>query len=54
MSRQHLQCSRGRGRYSGAEVELTHYGLWTFRDGKVARVDWFRTLEEARQAAGQM
>lgn len=43
--------TRGRGRSSGAEVELTHYGLWTFRDGRIVRVDWFRTLDEARRAA---
>ena len=44
--------SRGRGRVSGAEVELVHAGLWTFRDGKIARVQWFATREEALRAAG--
>ena len=45
--------SRGRGRASGAEVELAHYaGLWSIRDGKVARVVWFSTRHEALEAAG--
>jgi ketosteroid isomerase-like protein len=43
---------RGRGRASGAGVEM-HYALvWTLRDGKVARVAWFTTREEALRAAG--
>jgi ketosteroid isomerase-like protein len=45
---------RGRGRASAAEVEWTrHGGVWTFRDGKVVRVVWFPTREEALAAAGQ-
>lgn len=44
--------TRGRGRSSGAEVALRHYGVWTLRDGKIVRVSWFQTREEALQAAG--
>jgi ketosteroid isomerase-like protein len=44
---------RGRGRASGAEVEWQHMaGLWTFREGKVVRVAWLRTREDALEAAG--
>jgi ketosteroid isomerase-like protein len=43
---------RGRGRASGAEVELSGYGVWTIRDGKIIRVVWFRTREEALNAVG--
>jgi uncharacterized protein len=43
---------RGRGRASGAEVELHVALLWTLRDGKVVRVRWFPTREQALQAAG--
>lgn len=42
----------GRGRASGAEVELPLALLWTLRDGKVVRVVWFRTRGEALEAAG--
>ena len=44
--------SRGRGRASGAEVELTHAGLWAIREGKITRVVWFPTRAEALEAAG--
>src|SRR5688572_579293 len=44
---------RGRGRGSGAEVEFAlHAGLWTLQDGKVTRVVWFKTREDALEAAG--
>jgi ketosteroid isomerase-like protein len=44
--------ARGRGRASGIEVELRHQaGLWTIRGGKVVRVVWFPTREEAFEAA---
>ena len=44
---------RSRGRASGAEVEWKRMaGLWTFREGKVVRVDWLRTREHALEAAG--
>jgi ketosteroid isomerase-like protein len=44
--------SRGRGRSSGVDVELRHYGVWTIRDGKIVRVAWFYSREDALEAAG--
>ena len=44
--------SRGRGRASGAQVELEQYGVWTLRRGKVTRVAWFTSRDEALEAAG--
>jgi ketosteroid isomerase-like protein len=43
---------RGRGRASGVEVGTQGAGVWTIREGKVIRVVWFRTREEALEAAG--
>jgi ketosteroid isomerase-like protein len=44
---------RGRGKASGAEVERRESaGLWTLRDGKVTRVVWFPSREEALEVAG--
>ena len=44
---------RARGRTSGAEVEFAHMaGIWTIRNGKVARVAWLPTREDALEAAG--
>ena len=43
--------SYGRGRASGAEVRMTHAGVWTIRDGKVVRVEWM-SREDALEAAG--
>jgi ketosteroid isomerase-like protein len=45
--------TKGRGRASGVEVERKHAGLWTFRDGRIVRVAWFPTGEEALAAAGE-
>lgn len=42
----------GRGRASGAEVEIQVALLWTVRDGKVTKVVWFPTRKEALEAAG--
>jgi ketosteroid isomerase-like protein len=42
---------RGRGRSSGAEVEIQVALLFTVRDGKVVSVVWFPTREEAVAAA---
>jgi ketosteroid isomerase-like protein len=42
--------SRGRGRASGAEVVRTHAAVWTIHKGKVVRVVWFPTRDEALQA----
>jgi uncharacterized protein len=44
--------SRSRGRSSGVEVESHHAAVWTIREGKVVRVAWFPTREEALEAAG--
>jgi ketosteroid isomerase-like protein len=42
---------RARGRGSGIEVEgPLQYGVWTIRDGKIARVVWFSTRAEALEA----
>ena len=47
-----LVLSRGRGRSSGVDTESRQYGVWTFRDDKIARVDWFFSRDEALKAAG--
>ncbi len=44
--------ARGRGRSSGIEVEHRPAGIGTLRDGKIARIVWFPTREEALEAAG--
>jgi ketosteroid isomerase-like protein len=45
--------STGRGRASGVEVEWPdNAAVWTIRDGKVVRVVWFGTRDEALEAAG--
>ena len=41
----------GRGRLSGAEVRGENAYLYRVRDGKVARVGFFATREEALEAA---
>jgi ketosteroid isomerase-like protein len=41
---------RGRGRTSGIEVEMTVALLWTLDYGKVRRIVWYPTREEAVQA----
>jgi ketosteroid isomerase-like protein len=43
---------RGRGRASGVPVQWTQYGTWTIRAGKIVRVVWFPTREQALEAAG--
>jgi ketosteroid isomerase-like protein len=45
-----LVTRRGRGRVSGAEVERQLALVWTLRDARVVRVEWFPTAEEARRA----
>ena len=47
-----VETTRGRGRTSQVEVEMPHYSVWTIRRGKVIRVVWFATREEALEAAG--
>ena len=44
--------TRGRGRTSGAEVQIAHALVWTVRDGKVVRVMWFSSRQEALEAVG--
>ena len=44
---------RARGRGSGIEVDgPLQFGLWTIRNHRVVRVDWFDTREQAIAAAG--
>jgi ketosteroid isomerase-like protein len=43
---------RGRGRASGAEASAPRAGVWTIRHGKVVRVVWFSSAEEALASAG--
>jgi uncharacterized protein len=42
----------GRGRGSGIDVDVRLYEVWTFRDGKVVRMDEFTGRTEALEAAG--
>ena len=44
--------ARGRGRSSGIELEYHPAGVWTLRQGKIVRVVWFPTREEALEAVG--
>jgi ketosteroid isomerase-like protein len=39
------------GRDSGAQIEIEEQHLWTLRDGKILRIQWFHDADEARQAA---
>ncbi len=47
-----LMVQRGRGRASGVEVENRLGAIWTVRGGKIVKVVWFDTPEEALEAAG--
>jgi ketosteroid isomerase-like protein len=47
-----LVTRRGRGRTSGAEAQIRVALLWTLRAGKVTRVVWFSSRDEALKAAG--
>jgi ketosteroid isomerase-like protein len=38
--------------YSGAQIEVPEQHLWTLRDGKILRMQWFHDAHEARRAAG--
>jgi ketosteroid isomerase-like protein len=42
----------GRGRGSGAEVERRQGYIWTIRDGKAVRFEWFNDPRGALEAAG--
>ena len=43
---------RVRGRASGVDVEAYESALWTVRDGKVVRYEWFHGPNDALEAAG--
>ena len=43
-------CARGRD--SGAQIEVEEQHLWTLRNGKIVRIQWFHDVDEARRAAG--
>ena len=47
-----VDIEQARGQLSGADVEMTQYGVWTIRNGKVVRAAWFSDREEALEAAG--
>jgi ketosteroid isomerase-like protein len=41
-----------RGRQSGVPIEIHYFQLWTFRDGRVIQIDFFRHRADALEAAG--
>jgi uncharacterized protein len=43
---------RGYGSTSGVEVERRHGSIWTIRDGKAMRFQWFYEPDEALEAVG--
>ena len=47
-----LATLHGRGRGSGADVERRQGYVWTIRDGKATRFQWFNDPSEALTAAG--
>jgi ketosteroid isomerase-like protein len=47
-----LSRSIGKGRGSSIEVELDTFGVYTIRDSKVAKVEFFTDREAALKAAG--
>jgi ketosteroid isomerase-like protein len=47
-----VMTQRGRGRGSGIEVADRIAAVWVIRDGRVAKVTWFPTREQALEAAG--
>jgi ketosteroid isomerase-like protein len=42
----------GRGRESGVPIVVHFFALWTIRDGKVRRIEYFRHRDDALEAAG--
>jgi ketosteroid isomerase-like protein len=42
----------GKGKASGAPVEMDQFQVWTFRDGKAVRMEMFTNESEGRMAAG--
>jgi ketosteroid isomerase-like protein len=47
-----LGALRGHIRGPGMAIEATHGQVWTFREGRVTRMQWFNTHAEAVQIAG--
>ena len=43
---------RARGRGSSVDLDKYEPHVWTLRDGKVVRFEWFNEREEAERAAG--
>lgn len=43
---------RGVGTTSGVSTEMRYFTLWSFRGGKVIRLESFRERAEARRRAG--
>ena len=43
---------RGTGQGSGAPTEFRYFHVWSFRGGKVIRLENFRERSKAREAAG--
>jgi len=43
---------RGRGKSSGVEIDQTFAMVWTFRAGRVLRMEMYPTREEALEAVG--
>jgi ketosteroid isomerase-like protein len=43
---------RGRRDETDVDVELISGSVWTFRDGRIARVEFYRNREELREATG--
>jgi len=41
-----------RGKSSGIEVEYDYWVVFSFRDGRVCRVEWFENRQQALEAAG--
>jgi ketosteroid isomerase-like protein len=40
-----------RGRQSGVPIVIHYWGLWTIRDGKVDKIEYFRHRADAKEAA---
>lgn len=41
-----------KGKQGGVRIEVSHYSIWTLRDGKVLRIDQVETKAEALEAVG--
>jgi ketosteroid isomerase-like protein len=47
-----VNAAHGHGRASGTQVEMHQWAVWSIRGGKIVRVVWFRTRDEALEAVG--